>query len=166
MREAVPVAAAQRVNEANALARQGRYAEALMRADDAVSFEPLWGDGHATRGRVLCMLGRWEEAADSFGTAIRLRPDQAAYYNGRGNALFGLHRFVEARTDYLEAVRLAPDDLAPYIPLAICHHALGEADLESGTLSRFTELGGVLPDDYDAAAATTEPQNTSDGPLV
>lgn len=156
MRQVVPAAAAQRVKEATALAREGKLKEALVNADDAVSFEPKWEDGHATRGMILSLLNRHKDAAESFGAAIALRPDEARYHNGRGNAHLALRQFGEARTDYLEAVRLDPNDLAPYIPLAICHHALGDTELESQVLTRYAALGGTVPDNYDEVASTTQ----------
>ncbi|MEI9985524.1 MAG: tetratricopeptide repeat protein [Aliidongia sp.] len=96
------------LQQAVALHRQGRLAEAEAAYRDGLRIEPANAAGHSNLSDVLYRLGRFAEAAASGAEAVRLRPDFANAQLNLGNALGALGRLAEAEAAYRAAIRLDP----------------------------------------------------------
>ncbi len=77
-----PARAPSTVLEANSLLDQGnrlygleRYAEAVGRFDQALTFNPRLAGAHSNRASALAALGRTEDALESVDRALRIEPD-------------------------------------------------------------------------------------------
>ena len=113
-----PVLFRLRVNEGNALAKQGRHDEALVRYSDAASCAAHAGAEEAAilelnRGATLNSLGRNDLAIDAYRACLRFgigRLVPAAQMN-LANALRDEGRFEEADEQYRQAAVAAGDDL-------------------------------------------------------
>ncbi|WP_291271536.1 tetratricopeptide repeat protein [Geothrix sp.] len=93
-----------------ALARQGRLAEAEPILREAVAKEP--GIAHAWNnlGRCLNEKKAWTEACEALDRALTLEPGQLEALFNRGRARFELKRYRESRDDFRAALALRPDD--------------------------------------------------------
>jgi len=100
------------MQQATALFRDGRLAEALAAADDARRRAPARADLHAFGGMLALRLGDPEGAAARYREAVRLRPDYAEAHFNLGNALKQLDAHVDAAAAYSRVIDLRPD-LAP-----------------------------------------------------
>jgi tetratricopeptide (TPR) repeat protein len=117
---------ANKFNEAGALytksvdlANEGKYAEALEAADDALalnvtSLEPLI---QSNRAGILVMLGRNREAITAADVALSSNENlttvfSVAYFN-KGNALKNLGQFDEAKAAYAKAQELDKSLIPP-----------------------------------------------------
>jgi len=117
---------ANKFNEAGALytksvdfANEGKYAEALTAADDALalnvtSLEPLI---QSNRAGILVMLGRNREAITAADVALSSNENlttvfSVAYFN-KGNALKNLGQIDEAKAAYAKAQELDKSLIPP-----------------------------------------------------
>lgn len=117
---------ANKFNEAGALytksvdlANEGKYAEALEAADDALalnvtSLEPLI---QSNRAGILVMLGRNREAISAADVALSSNENlttvfSVAYFN-KGNALKNLGQIDEAKAAYAKAQELDKSLIPP-----------------------------------------------------
>ena len=117
---------ANKFNEAGALytksvdlANEGKYAEALEAADDALalnvtSLEPLI---QSNRAGILVMLGRNREAISAADVALSSNDNlttvfSVAYFN-KGNALKNLGQIDEAKAAYAKAQELDKSLIPP-----------------------------------------------------
>ena len=102
-----------------ALARQGRYQEALGAFDQAVRLSPTWARVHKDRGVALLKLNRPGDAAQAFRTALRHHPDDPETYYNLGMATGKQERHREAQEAFAAAVRLKPDYLQAWNNLGL-----------------------------------------------
>jgi predicted O-linked N-acetylglucosamine transferase (SPINDLY family) len=117
------------LQQAYALAQEGRYEEAAARYRRALLLLPGSAGAHNDLGSVLCLQGKFSAAIDSFHQAIRCQPDLATAHNNLATALRVLGHRKEAIASSLEALRLAPN-------FAEAHNNLGIALEETGQLVR------------------------------
>ena len=98
------------MNLADALARKGQSAEALVHYDKAISLEPNYRDAYYNRGNVLFAEGRIDEAITDWETTLWLQPNDSDAHTCLGNALLrqGLPR--QAISHYETALALASKD--------------------------------------------------------
>jgi tetratricopeptide (TPR) repeat protein len=79
-----PEAAARaQVNDAVALARAGRLAQALTTIDASLVLDPFYPSAHYNRGIVLAMMRRYAEALAALDRALHLDPADAAARRAR-----------------------------------------------------------------------------------
>jgi tetratricopeptide (TPR) repeat protein len=93
-------------NLANALAAQGRTAEAVAHYDRAKAIRP--GPAHNTLGSLLAAQGRLDEAIVHYREAVRVDPKYSDAHNNLGVLLARQGKVAEARLHYLEALRYRP----------------------------------------------------------
>ncbi len=96
--------------QADELVDQGKYEEALVLYDQALTLEPTrlplaW----TGKGVALNRLGRYEEAVTAFDTAIALNPSYTKAWYEKGDALYGLKRYDEAIIVYDQAIQINPE---------------------------------------------------------
>lgn len=93
-------------NLANALAAEGRTAEALAHYERAEGVRP--GPAHNTIGGLLAAQGRLDEAIVHFRRALAAEPAYADAHNNLGVVLARRGNTVEARQEYEAALRHRP----------------------------------------------------------
>jgi Flp pilus assembly protein TadD len=144
-----------RRQQADALRREGRFAEAAATYRQAVAARPDFPEAWNGLGIALGRSGQPDEAVASFGQALRLRPDYPQAHNNLGIALAERGDWEGAAASYRESLRLRPDEAEVHLNLAgallkldqpdtaedHCRQALGLQPSHAG--ARFT-LGNVL----------------------
>ena len=92
--------------EADNLFKDGTYARALAKYDEALTINP--GSLYALRGkaRTLLKLGRLQEALIAFDTAIAAQPDFAPSYANRGILHDRMGHYRKAIADYERALKM------------------------------------------------------------
>lgn len=138
--------------EATALNRQGRGADALALFRRAIAMKPGAPAFHINHGIALRQAGRLEESVAAFDRALALKPgDPLAHWN-RGLSLLGQGRLAEGWRDYEHRQRLPsappPIDLPAWDGCTPCRllvrreQGLGDEILFAGCLA-YPELAKV-----------------------
>jgi len=108
-----------------ALARTGRWREAMAHYEQALQIKPDYAEVYNNLGNGLVRLGRVQEAIADYEQALRLKPDFVEAHNNLGNALLRAGRIQEGIGEYERALRLKPDN-------AEAHYNLGNALAQLG----------------------------------
>ena len=137
-------------NLANALAAEGRTAEALVHYDRAKAIRPA--PAHNTAGSLLAAEGRVEEAIARYREALRLDPRYADAYNNLGVLLARQGNAAEARRQYQEALRYRPRHADALYNLARLEAAEGRPDQALAHLASALEANPELHGAYYARA--------------
>ena len=96
-------------NLGNALAKQGRLAEAVDHYLKALRIKPDYVKAHNNLGNALAKQGRTSEAINHFLQALRIKPDFKKAHNNLGNTLAKQGRTAEAIDHFLQDMRIKPD---------------------------------------------------------
>jgi tetratricopeptide (TPR) repeat protein len=104
---------------------EGRAAEALVEAEEAVRLEPGIAAYWSEVGLVLRDLRRLEPAAVAFERALALDPGLASAWAGTGFVAAGLGKLGEAEHAFRRATALAPDDALAWNELGLVLVATG-----------------------------------------
>jgi len=88
----------------DALARLGRYTEALTSFDESLKVDSKNCAAWVFRGVVLIHLERYEEALSSCDRALEIQPTHSEAWIFRGAALHRLGRYQEAYACYDKAL--------------------------------------------------------------
>ena len=104
-----PYSANAHYNLAEALAKDGRPAEAVAHYRDAIRLDPAFAAAHNNLGALLGPQGALDDAIAHFAEAIRIRPDYAEAHNNWGVALAVRGDLPGAVEHFTLAVRLDPD---------------------------------------------------------
>jgi tetratricopeptide (TPR) repeat protein len=96
-------------NKGKALAKLGRYQEAIESFDKALAINPDYHNAWNLRGAVLNNLGRYQEAIENYDKALAIKPDFDWAWNNRGLALDSLGRYQEAIENYNKALAIKPN---------------------------------------------------------
>lgn len=103
--------AGERMTEGQALARSGRWADAIPPFESAARFDPGSALVHFELGSALDAAGRLEPAVTEYRASLRIDPGVPETHNHLGIALARLKRLPEAAEELAETLKLAPDDL-------------------------------------------------------
>jgi Flp pilus assembly protein TadD len=95
-------------NLGNALAGQGRHAEASAHYRETIAIKPDHARAHNNLANLIVAQGRTDEAIRHYEEALRLVPAYVDAHNNLGLLLFGRNENSEARRHYLEALRSRP----------------------------------------------------------
>ena len=95
-------------DQALALHRQGRLAEADALYAQALALKPDLVEAHNNRGAIRQMAGDWEGALACYDGALRLRPDYVEALANRGNCLIQLRRWHDALAAFDKTLKLSP----------------------------------------------------------
>ncbi|HRC72325.1 MAG TPA: tetratricopeptide repeat protein [Candidatus Competibacter sp.] len=112
------------LNQASALLRLERFAEALDAAEVALSLDQNQPVAHSTRGSALLGLGRYEEALAAFERSLALRPGHGPVSINQALALRALKRPSEALAAVDAVLAVDPD-----APAALLNRAAALLDL-------------------------------------
>jgi tetratricopeptide (TPR) repeat protein len=131
-----------RLQEAVALARSGRPAEAVSLLQAVVRAAPGFMPAHGLLGDILAGGGRFPEAVQAYDAAIALDPRQPDLRYNRANALAAQGRFDAAAEGFGDAVRLNPRHA-----LALVNHgnALFMLERLDEALARYDQAIAVQP---------------------
>jgi tetratricopeptide (TPR) repeat protein len=110
----LPDDAVAQVNEANALARAGRFSEAAAGYLDALVLRPDFVEAHANLGELLLEQGQPEQAAASCARALAIQPDFAPAHQTLAKARLSQDRFDEAALHARRAIAIRAEFAEPY----------------------------------------------------
>jgi tetratricopeptide (TPR) repeat protein len=116
-----------------ALAKAGRYREALESFRQALAADPRHVEAGYNFAKALKDCGRFEESIAAYRRTLSLNPDIAAAWNNLGNLLKALGRLDEAIDAYAQVLRVEPNDVA-----AMCNFGAGLQ--EKGHVDRAVEM--------------------------
>lgn len=127
-----PANARAQINLAEILIKEGRPAEALVAAENAVRLRPDYPEAQNNLAIALTQTGRPEPALAAARRAVELKPDYAGAHSTLGIVLAQFGRLPEAIRHFETALQLAPGSAAA----PSLHYNLANALLKAG---RFDE---------------------------
>src|SRR3954463_14524804 len=95
-------------DQALALHRQGRLADADALYARALALKPGLVEAHNNRGAIRQLAGDWAGALACYDGALRHRPEYVEALANRGNCLIQLRRWPEALAAFDRALALSP----------------------------------------------------------
>jgi predicted O-linked N-acetylglucosamine transferase (SPINDLY family) len=101
----------------NALARQGKFPEAIAAYREAIRIDPSLAIFHCGLGDVLIEQGNLDEAVAAYRQAVRIDPSLAITYGSLGNALAAQGKLDEAIAAYRRAISINPGFAEVYLNL-------------------------------------------------
>ena len=116
-------------NLGNALADQGRLAEAIAHYEETLRIQPGYVEAYNNLGVIFGAQGRLDEAISRFQSSLSINPDNAETHNNLGYALAARGRLAEAIRQHHQALEIKSD-------FTSAHRNLGNALAASG---RFDE---------------------------
>ncbi len=107
-RKAAKLSAINLADKGAALAKLGRYEEAISCYEHALEIDPKDAGAWSNKGATLGDLGRYEEMIFCCDHALEIDPKLAAAWCGKGIALGELGRYEEAIACYEHALEIEP----------------------------------------------------------
>ena len=123
-----------------AACQDGRLAEGIAYARQALAVDSGRARTHVLLGMALARSGALDEALASFDRAIAIAPDLADAHGNRADVLVELQRHVEAVASYDEALRIAPDSAENWLNRGATLHDLKRYDEAIASYARAVEL--------------------------
>ena len=115
-------------NTAVVLSRQGRYAEAIRKYEEALSRTPDYPAATLNLTSLLVQTGQSERAIALLERLIERNPGQEGAFLNLGNALQDVGRFEEATRAYESVLALSPESALAHNNLGNAYQSLGEFD--------------------------------------
>jgi tetratricopeptide (TPR) repeat protein len=124
-----------------AYAQMGKFSAALADYDDAIRLKPDFAQAYYNRGLARAFTGDYDGTIEDMTHAIDKRlSEKYLAFGTRGSAYFARGDIDAAHADYLRAETILVGWVYARAGLAICHHALGEAqaarELWSGLIAK------------------------------
>ena len=107
---------------------RGRYEEAAVMAQRAVTLDPVAPDGYRELGRAYEAIDRGGDAEATYRRAIAARTDDWLTYNTLGSFLLARRRWAEAETAFKQAIALTPDNTRAHNNLGATYYSMGRPD--------------------------------------
>jgi Tfp pilus assembly protein PilF len=134
-------------NLGEALAAQGKLAQAAAHYAEALRLKPDLAQAHYNLGVAWATQGKLAQAVAQYRAALRLRPDFPEARNNLGEALATQGKLAQAVAQYRAALRLKPH-------LAVTRNNLGVALANQGkidqAITQFRTAIQIKPDFSDA----------------
>jgi TolB-like protein/DNA-binding winged helix-turn-helix (wHTH) protein len=108
---------------------RGEYIKALADAEQAVSLDPSYANGHVLHATLLYYAGRPQEGLEKIKMAIRLNPHHPFNYPFHlGQAYFVLERYPEAIEAFNDGLKQNPSSERLHVWLAATYAQSGQMD--------------------------------------
>jgi protein O-mannosyl-transferase len=130
-----------------ALARGGKYPEAIDQLTEALRLKSDYVDAHVNLGLVFDEQGRFQEAIGHFSEALRIDPKCAKAHAHWAMALTRKGLLHEAEKHYSEALRINPEDAEVHNNLGVTLY--GEGRFQEA-LHHYSEALRIRPGYADA----------------
>mgnify|MGYP001607375142 CR=1 FL=1 len=124
-----PKGAHHRIAEANALANEGRYEDAIRVYENAIAASPELSGYRLVVGELLFELQHYELAAEVFEEVALAEPERAEAFEALGRARLLLGDSFGAIAAFERALRGAPGWAQPAWQLALLYDESGQHDL-------------------------------------
>lgn len=138
---------ARQLQEANALYRAGRLAEARALAEQVVARRPSDIEALHLAGTCALYAGAGDTAAGYFERVVALDPKHVSALYNLGNALMVLHRYGEAEARYAAAIALQPKIAPIHTNRGAALAKLGRAD---EAMASYDTAIALKPDFFEA----------------
>ncbi len=138
-----------------ALAREGKYSEAIDQLTEALRLKSDYAEAHVNLGLVLDEQGRFQEAIRHFSEALRIDPKSAKAHANWGMALTRKGLLREAEKHYSEALRIDPEDAEVHNNLGVTLY--GEGRFQEA-MHHYSEALRIRPEYADAKKNLTSLQ--------
>ena len=136
-------------NVGAALARTGRFKEAILHYQKGLALNPQYHAIHNNLGKALFASGRVDEAIREYEKGLEIYPDSAELHNNLGSALARNGQLDEATAHFERAVAINPE-------YAEAHLNLGFAMLSDGRQNEAArEFSRAVESDPRSAVAHT-----------
>ena len=113
---------------ADAAARQGDYAEVVVRLQEVLSVDADHVIALSNLGDALCFLGRYPEAERAYRRAVQVAPKHPDAHRKLGSVLHSRGDFAGAETALRRAVKVEPGNPSPLCTLGHTLTALHRTD--------------------------------------
>ncbi len=134
-------------NLGDALAGQGRLAEAVEHYERALQLKPDEAEIHCGLGAALARQGKLAEAIGQYQQALQIRPDDALARYDYGGALASQGKASEAVEQYERALQLKPNYIEAHVNLGGVLTGLGK---QAEAIPHFERALLLKPDDAKA----------------
>lgn len=112
------------LNQGRSLFKEGRYAEAIGKLEEALANDPKQAEGHYYLGAAYLEATRYLEAVETLKKALEIRPEFAQAYEALGRAYYLLDQNQDAVSALEQALKLDPSLTEARYYLGLAH--LGE----------------------------------------
>jgi len=127
--------------QAEILAAQGRFDEALVAIDHGVALEPNNPDIHVSKALILNAMGRAGEAEPAARLAMRLNPHyRPKVLRELGRALLHQERYEEAAAAFERVVSREEDNGYDFLSLAAIYGHLGSLEKAKSATQRYNKI--------------------------
>jgi Tfp pilus assembly protein PilF len=111
-----------------ALARAGRYEEAMTQLRQSAALDSRYADAHLNIGFTLMRQKRYEQAGAELKVALQLDPSLHQAHHNLGLVLARQNRLEEAVEHFRESLRLRPDYDLPRLALSQIQEQIGKLE--------------------------------------
>jgi tetratricopeptide (TPR) repeat protein len=135
-------------NLAIALAKAGRFDEALPHIGKVAGMRPESAEARNNVGMILAEAGRLQDALVQFEQSVELNPDYADAHANLGGALLQFGRLEEAIQHYQRAIAIRPELAVAHNNLAI---ALGKTGRQREAIEHYRRALELRPNYLEAS---------------
>jgi tetratricopeptide (TPR) repeat protein len=122
-------------NTGRALAKAGRFEEAIPHYQKGLEINPQYYLIHNNLGMALFAMGRFDDAIREYEKGLEIYPDSAELHNNLGQALAQTGQLEEAVKHFERAVYIKPDYAEAHVNLGIALLSAGRLDLAANEFS-------------------------------
>lgn len=131
------------IDDANQLAGQGKYEEALELYNKAADKGGNFAGLYAYRGQLNELLEHYEDAFNDYEKSIGLDENFFLPYMYRGKLLIRYEKFDAANSDFLQCIKSDPSDAEFYVFAAITYAAQGDTQNALDYIEKSFHYGNI-----------------------